>query len=405
MTRAASGRDFAAAWIIATAFIIYGSLYPFEFRVPASGAGALRTLLGSWDNRPGRGDLLSNILLYVPFGFFGVLAVLKTRGTAGGAAGHAALIVALIAALGAGLSIAIELAQYFDAGRDTQATDVYTNAAGTALGALAGCLARAYLRWPSSGRVAANRFPALLLAAWVTYRLYPFVPTIDLHKYWHALRPIILHAGMTPYDLYRHSVVWLTLGTLVEAIAGRRRFRLLFALFVGGVLVARVFVLEAILSEAEVAGAGLALLLAAAFGAHRRTWTVAMLLGCYVVALRLEPFQFHLPPGHFEPIPFLSFLRGSVEVNLRSFLEKFFLYGSLVWLLAAGGLRIRASAAIAAAMLLLTSLAETCLPGRSAEVTDAVMALLAGVILGSLKRDGAAWNADMGAAEAPTRAG
>lgn len=397
MAQAAFGRGFATAWIITTAFIIYGTLYPFDFHVPGNGAGALATLLGTWDETPGRGDFLTNIVLYVPFGVFGVLAIRKERGAL---AGRAALIVLL----GTALSISLELGQYFEAGRDTAAHDVYANALGAVLGSFAGCLARARMGWPSSGdaKLAVNRFPALLLLTWMSYRLYPFVPTIDLHKYWNALKPVILHpASVAPYDLYRHAAVWLTLGILVEAITGRRRFPLLFALFIGGVLSARVFIIGTILSQAEIAGAGLALFLAVAFGVHRRAWVIAVLLGAYVIALRLEPFQFRLPPGHFELVPFLSFMLGSNDVNVLSFLEKFFLYGSLVWLLAASGLRVRWATASVAAVLLLTSLAETCLPGRSAEVTDALMALMAGAILGSLKSDRhAAWQ-EMGVAGAP----
>jgi len=393
MTRVASGRDFAVAWIITAAFIVYGSLYPFAFRMPGNGAGAMATLIGGWADRPSRGAILSNLLLYMPFGFFGALAVLRERGGAGRAA--------LITLLGAALSIAIELTQYFDAGRDTQATDVYLNAAGTALGVFAGCIARVAIRLPSASGLAAGRFPALLLSAWLTYRLYPFVPTIDLHKYWRALRPVILHTGMSPYDLYRHSVVWLTAAALLAAVAGRRHLLLLFAAFIGGVLLARVLVTGTILSEAEVAGAGLAFVLAAALGLHRRARIVAVLLGSYVVALRLEPFRFQLPARPFELMPFASFMYGSVEVNVMSFLEKFFLYGSLVWLLAESGLRVRSATAAVAAGLLLTSFAEIYLPGRSAEVTDAVMALLAGAILGSLKPRASAWRSGMRAAEAP----
>jgi hypothetical protein len=190
---------------------------------------------------------------------------------------------------------------------------------------------------------------------------------------------------MAPYDLYRHTVVWLTAASLLAAIAGRRHLLPMFAAFIGSVLLARILVTGTILSEAEVAGAGLALLLAAVLGLHRRTRILAVLLGSYVVALRLEPFRFQLPARPFELMPFASFMYGSVEVNVMSFLEKFFLYGSLVWLLTEAGLRVRSATAAVAAGLLLTSFAEIYLPGRSAEVTDAVMALLAGAILGSLR--------------------
>jgi VanZ family protein len=64
-----------------------------------------------------------------------------------------------------------------------------------------------------------------------------------------------------------------------------------------------------------------------------------------------------------------------------SFLEKAFLYGALIWLLDKSGLRTGVSTILLAIMLFAASWAETYLPGRSAEITDALMALLIGVII------------------------
>lgn len=400
MSKLATRRDVLAAWAITACIIAYGSLYPFDFRVPDGGAGAWATLLGRWDERPGRGDFLSNILLYVPFGFFGVLAAPKAWGTAGRAVSATLL--------GTGLSVCVELSQYFDAGRHTTATDVYANAAGTALGALAGCVGGAALRRPSLGRIAADPFPVLLLVAWLASRLYPFVPAVELRKYWHALKPVVLHPEVAPHDLYRHTAAWLLVGALVHAAAGRGRSAPAFVALVGGVLLAEMAVVGKALGAAEVAGAGLALCLVAS-GVHRRAGVVALLLAVAVVARQLEPFQFHWPPGRFGLVPFLGFMRGSTDVNVASFLEKFSLYGGLVWSLAAAGWRVRSATAAVAAGLLLTGLVQTMLPGRSAEVTDAVMALAAGAVLaalrGSQRRARAAWDDGTGTAQAPARGG
>ena len=59
---------------IIVAVILYGSLYPFEFRQPCTGLGPLRTLLDSWAQTPRRGDFAANILFYMPLGFFVSLA-------------------------------------------------------------------------------------------------------------------------------------------------------------------------------------------------------------------------------------------------------------------------------------------------------------------------------------------
>jgi hypothetical protein len=45
--------------VIMLAGIVYGSLYPFEFRVPANGIGPLATFVHSWNERPGSGDFIA----------------------------------------------------------------------------------------------------------------------------------------------------------------------------------------------------------------------------------------------------------------------------------------------------------------------------------------------------------
>ena len=111
----------------------------------------------------------------------------------------------------------------------------------------------------------------------------------------------------------------------------------------------------------------------------------ALLFSAYIVAERLEPFQFSGYGRTFGWIPFRSFLYGSVEVNIISFLEKTFLYGALIWLLERSGLRTGVSTILVAFLLFAASWAETYLPGRSAEITDALMALLIGVIIAVVK--------------------
>jgi len=369
-------RNFSIATVMVIAVIVYGSLYPFTFRQSAAGLGAAaRALLNSWADAPGRGDFIANMALYTPFGFFAVLAI--------GGAGIAAKRVLMTVAAGAILSTCMELAQYYDASRNTAATDLYANVIGTLLGAVGGGLTAGSFRWPLLRELASQRVPMLLLIAWVGYRLFPYVPTIDLHKYWNALKPIILHPTVTGYDLFRYVTIWLTIGALVEAIGGQKRVWLMYPLLVGSVILAKVTIVDATLTTAEVAGAGLAFcawgMLAA--GTHLRVTLIALLLCGYIIAERLEPFEFLTSGRAFGWIPFLGFMSGSVEIGVLSFLQKFFLFGSSIWLLTRAGLRLWSSTFLVAASLFITSQAQTYLPHRTAEITDAVMALLIGAVI------------------------
>jgi VanZ family protein len=92
-------------WLLTLAVIYYGSLYPFDLRPFEHPDRAVAYLLGTtnqWD-RPG--DLVSNILLYIPFGLFGMLA-LRER--------YSATVAVLIASIGGMLvSTSVELLQFY----------------------------------------------------------------------------------------------------------------------------------------------------------------------------------------------------------------------------------------------------------------------------------------------------
>ena len=193
MGRSPFDRNFSIVTAVTIAVIVYGSLYPFMFRQPVDGLGpAARALFESWAEVPSRGDFIANVALYTPLGFFAILAIRKDVSTP--------KRISLTILTGALLSTCMELAQYYDDGRQTNASDLYTNIAGTVLGAIGGSLIGRNFRWPLLREIASNRVPKMLLSAWAGYRLFPYVPTIDLHKYWDALKPVILHpspAGTT----------------------------------------------------------------------------------------------------------------------------------------------------------------------------------------------------------------
>lgn len=380
MGRALINRRFAAIAAIMMAVILYGSLYPFAFRVPETALGPVEALLATWANKPGRGDFLSNILLYLPLGYFGFLAVEAQR--------PRAFRLLAIVLIGACLSLTVELIQYYDAGRDSTLTDFYSNTLGTILGAFGAMLIGGRFEWPLLKSLADEREPALLLLGWLGYRLFPYVPAIDLHKYWDALKPVVLYPHFTLYDLFRHTAIWLVVYLLTAKIFRTKYRTLLLPAFAGAVFFAEILIIGKVLSVAELAGAVIAFCLWLLLGvdARLRLIVITAAFMAAVIAQRLEPFHFNDVASHFGWIPFYSFMQGSIGVDVQAFFEKFFFYGALIWLLVQMGLRLGIAASVVFFLLLLTSGIEIYLPGRSAEITDAMMALIIAFIADLAKR-------------------
>jgi VanZ family protein len=371
-------KRFAIIVLLVISVIIYGSLYPFAFHWPAGGGGPIRTLLASWSERPGRADFLANILLYMPLGFFAVHALPPNA--------NQGIRFSIAFALGTGLSIAMELTQYYDSGRVCAASDVYANVLGTTIGAVVATFASWQIGSLSANFARNHEAPLLLLAAWAADRLYPFVPVIDLHKYWAAVKPLFHFSRLDNIEVFRHVAIWSTVFILVDEVAEGKRSMILFLALAFLLITGQVFVIDGTLSWPELIGITVALLwgLATTPFPRFRFLTVLILFATYVLVERLEPFTFGVLGKQFEWVPFVGFLRGSISVDVLSFLEKLFFYGALIWMVAKVGMRIWNATFFVGGSLFLTSVAQVYLPGRSAEITDALLALAAGATMSLL---------------------
>ena len=349
------------------ALILYFSLYPFIFRNPGA-HGAIRALLETWRDWPDRADLIANVVLYIPFGFFLVQSLRLPPATR----------IIITALMGTALCVGIEVAQFYDRTRSLGMPDIYSNSAGALLGAMAGAFFYRARQVPLIGRMEWRPYVFLLVACWLGYRLFPYIPSVDPHKYWSALKPLVSSPQLSMLELYRETVSWLVVAMLIEALFGAIRGRLAMVLLLPAVLLARIAIGNIVLSPAEVVGGVLGVLLwIAVVGRLRaRPALIAALFIGAVMLQALEPFHFLAASRRFGWIPFLSFIDSPRETAVRSFLEKSFNYGALIWLMVRAGCSLRMAAALGGGMVLGLRLAQVYLPGRSAEITDAIMLLM-----------------------------
>jgi VanZ family protein len=356
--------------LLAIAAVAYGSLYPFNFG-DRPDAGIVADLIASLRRRPSRGDLVANLILYLPIGLFWALTF--ERG------GWFARIV-LGTLFGTAMSIMVEIAQIYDSARSPSLYDVAVNAFSSFVGALAGHLI---------GRAMAGGGPirlpdpaaALLAACWLAYRLFPFVPTIDFQQVKNAFKPLFQIPDLGILHSARHAAAWLAFAALAAANRGGSGFGPL-ALFGALVLAAKPFLIGGTLQLYEVVGLGVALLLCR-FIAPRHLLLGGLLLAA-IVADGLIPFSFGSRTQAFKLVPFIGFVSGNIAIAAMAILQKAFLYGSAVWLLHRAGWRLIWATLATAAILLGVELLQTQLPGRTAEITDPLLAVLMAALIAFL---------------------
>jgi len=368
----------ALLFVLSSALILYGTLYPFNFSAAAYSGDTLSLLAASFCMRPGRGDILSNVVLFLPFGFFGMQGLFR--------AAPRLLRGLLVVALGVALSFAIEYIQTYLPHRVTSVYDIALNGMGALIGVSAG-----WVDW--RGRLAKLQgssrppvlFPLILLCAWLGYRLFPYVPTIDFQHVKNALKPI-LSTGLPPVDVLRHVIVTLVVGRLLQALTLPRHALLLAVLLPLGVIAAKPFIMTKVILPAEAVGVVVGVAVWALF-LHRARWRtglVAVLLALQIAVQGLLPLNVRPDPVLLSFVPFIGFEGGSMSVNLQSFFEKIFLYGALVWLLVEAGRRWVLGALAVALFLFAIEAAQMFLASRVPEITDPLLALILGWALHAL---------------------
>jgi hypothetical protein len=221
------------------------------------------------------------------------------------------------------------------------------------------------------------------------WRLYPYAPTIDLYKYWYGVRPLLFAPQPAPLEVFRLGVFWLSVFFLLQTGFQPKKP---FWLFLPAALVffaAKIVIIGQTLSLVEILGALAALILSplvmpryGRFGIP----TVASLLMTVVIMSRLLPWRLAAKLKAFQWIPFFGFLHGSLQIDVITFSQKFYLYGATLLLLLRAGMRLRNAVALLCAVLFATSLAQMFLAERSAEISDALLALSVGLIYALMAR-------------------
>jgi VanZ family protein len=170
-------------FVLSGLFIVYATTIPWDF-AHAPHLDGIAWVPG-WDPARGRiwsvPDMVQNVVLFLPFGFFGVLASprLASRGALLGALG--------MGALGLLLSLFVEALQTMSATRTPSTTDLATNFLGAAIGGQAAILFQGRFRERAQAWLlaTAQERPGLLIliayfVAITAGALAPFIPTLDV---------------------------------------------------------------------------------------------------------------------------------------------------------------------------------------------------------------------------------
>ena len=174
-------RILTRGWVAWCAFVIYGSLLPFELRSVPWDQAVVEFAHLPWLNigLGGRLDWLANVLLYIPVGFVGTCVLLHDpSGCKANRSLYMALAALAVFVVGSVLALAVEFTQIYFPPRTVSLNDAVAEVGGTAIGCVLALLfGRAFMRLLT--RAASNDAPpraALLQLYLLIYLGLSFFP-------------------------------------------------------------------------------------------------------------------------------------------------------------------------------------------------------------------------------------
>lgn len=365
--------------------IAYGSLFPFQF--VATDLSSIRWWQWFFDfsARTTRGDILGNVLLFLPVGFFGALSIEQVA--SGNLSKRVWLYFALVA-LGLTYAFVLQIAQLYLPSRIASASDAFSNFAGLLMGVLASRLA--FSQWwaswlQSQERAAQVTIPLILCFCWLGYLWFPFLPSLKWQNLTASVESLTLWQQLTWYGVIDKLVAWtLFWGFLSKVTPWQERWWHRPAIL-SFILLGQVLVIRNHLTLINCGGAFLSLLL---FTQLRRLpihWLAFGLLG-WLIARGLFPFQLAEQAQPFYWLPFAGFLQGPLWLYSFVLFEKLFFFGaSFYWLHRALDNKLIAAGLLSGSLLLL-EIIQIGLQRHTAEITDPIMALLLAVGLIHLQK-------------------
>jgi VanZ family protein len=344
--------------------VTHGSLYPWHFAWPTSFGAGWDHMMNQRSWWTGLGDVVGNVVLFVPVGVLGWALLRPARLPL-------LLAAAWVIAVGVAFAFALQVAQIFVPARDAAWSDVVWNTAGLLLGLL---LATPVLRLPMPHwRAQQVRLPLTFVVLWLLLQWWPFVPRLDWQHIKDALKPLLLVPHWRTTTAFDTALSLALVGGLLRPLQRRVRWLLLLPL---AAALGTLIVERQVLSLPRCVGWLLGLLLA--WQAWRLPSRTAAVLGASTALLwftfdELRPFQFGESLEEFHWIPFAALLQGSLSANTLALTWQLFWLGIAMVLLHAIGARSVTLAFALGFWAFLLELLQTLLPARIADITPALL--------------------------------
>ena len=355
--------------------VVYGSLYPFNFNFSIPSLSTALPLAHFNFLDAGFTDGISNIILFIPFGF------LLTQGWSFSSK-RRLLFWCIFTSFSFGYFV--QVLQLWAVGRVPWGGDAVLNTIGAIVGsAIAYKFRPVQLMDPEKVNLQSKIF-AILGIGLLVIKLAPFAPSMDFGILKENIKNLIYSPSIDVYWLFEHTVTWvLVFFFLACANPSFDRYRYLISLTIC-VLALKFFIIANDINLSQLLGAAFALFIFIALKTRINKVALAAVLLVAIVLNGYYPFELRTQISSFEWIPFTGALNGNILLNILATSKKLLLYSSAILLLHTSIDRFKTSTAIVAVIVLVSEIGQVFVTNSVPESTDFILVVISGYLLKNL---------------------
>ncbi len=374
MTKPESRNGLRTILLLLAFGIVYGSLYPFDFAASAATGSRIAALWGGhWTSS--RGDIMSNIALFMPLGL--VAAISKPQQY-----WLFSIVIALI------FAHIIQLLQIWLPARDPLLLDTLLNGAGFAIGITSYVVFQDKIKSLLSqthGLQHINLAALITVALWLLAYILPLVPTLDFQNIKNVAKALTGAQDVSGQTILYHAAGWFSFTVICRRFAVLQNLWLPVLIFMGGVAI-QPFLMQASLDQSHLVGGVAGLTLGYLFNKqalNTRSFGPAVILTLILVVEGLWPGSGS--NSSFNPLPMHSYLDGDLLANSRSIMRRLYFASAMLLLWQGSSKSFVTGVVVTTVVASLTLLCRLAFDlDRSIDLADLLWPVLSAIMLRAL---------------------
>jgi VanZ family protein len=353
--------------------IVYGSLFPFNFSLTEFYQQYPKLLNF---NIFSRGDVVANILLYIPLGLLYSLHYNLKENKLNANVSMSAFLIVFI------FSVILQIIQIALPSRDQNILDAIFNM----VGFIAGIYASRYLHIPKKYLFPKLSYlPYAVALTFILSELSPFIPTLDYQEIKNSFKFILVAPTVSAIsELLYTFIMWVLVIRLLMFEQKKAPFKVLLAVWLF-MIAAKVFIYNNHLNYIDFIAPVLAIAFAFCVDLNKPSLSKGILF-CSVIAFIFSNLS---ALGAFNSsvdflIPFYSYLNGNLYAGIQGGIFNVFFFSAMLWLGLELGWPMKKTAVTLSVLVFSIEFIQLFMPARVTDFADIIFVFLAYIIMRNL---------------------